>query len=686
MWLAACGVAMSVVVAEDFAFVHMTDTHFPHDPRAADLIAKARSAQDLNLTAYGVSGKAPAFVVVTGDITEFGVEGWGAYTNSVSNSPIPFYSQLGNHDNTWTSLRPQIRAAHGGVTYSFDYGGCHFIGVDSSIPQDPRPAIGREALLWIENDLAELPPETPLFLFLHHEPSGSQYASAYNCEQLIDLFAQRNLVLILAGHTHGSRAFKIGAVDGIVGGAGYGGSAGYNVIAIKQGEIFAAHERLNNTEASKALLEKQMPTNAPTEIVEIHSPAKGASLKSESDYTTRASIKGVKNSPVKAEVSIDGKPRGAATLQGNSAEFVLPSDLDAGAHAFRIVFEMPDGSRHSRSTHFYVKDDESGVLWRTFLDGSSRSTPTVAGGQLYVGANDGKLYCLSAEDGNRLWDYQTGGDVLTQPLVVEGDVVFGSGSGHVYKLSPDGQLLWKRNAGAPVYGIAAEDDKIYFGTGSGEVFCIGAEDGSVVWKRRVAGYSIETAPTVLDGAVYVGAWDKNVYALDYASGEVRWSRQGASSSTRSAARYYSPADCAPAVFNGHVYVPDRGFQMAIFNSDNGSIKSVNSKAVSVAVSPAGDWLCVKQSDGVTMLDMEGEIVWRSRVDLGTVPSAPAIGQDDVHVVSSAGVLTSLNGDDGNIYRGFRLAPGHWVLAAPTVADGVIYASAMDGSVTALRVR
>ena len=83
MWLAACGVAMSVVVAEDFAFVHMTDTHFPHDPRAADLIAKARSAQDLNLTAYGVSGKAPAFVVVTGDITEFGVEGWSAYTNSV---------------------------------------------------------------------------------------------------------------------------------------------------------------------------------------------------------------------------------------------------------------------------------------------------------------------------------------------------------------------------------------------------------------------------------------------------------------------------------------------------------------------------------------------------------------------------------------------------------------------------
>ena len=112
--------------------------------------------------------------------------------------------------------------------------------------------------------------------------------------------------------------------------------------------------------------------------------------------------------------------------------------------------------------------------------------------------------------------------------------------------------------------------------------------------------------------------------------------------------------------------------MAVFTADNGQLESVNSNAVSVAVSPDGDWLCIKQSDGVTRLDAEGEISWTSRVDLGTVPSAPAIGQDDVHVASSAGVLASLNGEDGKIYRRFRLTPGHWVLAAPSVADGVIY--------------
>lgn len=686
MWLAACGLAFSAAVAEDFAFLHITDTHFPHDPIAADLMAKAQNAQDLILAPYGVSEKAPAFAIVTGDITEFGIEGWAAYTNSLANSPIPFYGQLGNHDNTWTSLRPQISAAHGGVTFSFDFGGCHFIGVDSSIPQDPRPAIGREALLWIERDLKKFPPGTPLFLFLHHEPNGSQYASDYNCEQLMDLFARRNLALIMAGHTHGSRAFKIGSADGIVGGVGYGGSAGYNVIAVKQGKIYAAHEHLNNTEAGKAVIEKQIPTNAPREVVEILSPAEGASLKSAADFTIKGLLEGSEAAPVKAEVFIDGNLAGAATLRGNAAEFQLPDDLEAGAHALRVVFEMPNSAKHGRSTHFYVKDDESGVLWRTFLDGSSRSTPKVAGGQLYVGANDGKLYCLSADDGKRLWDFQTGGDVLTQPLVVEGDVVFGSGDGHVYKLTPDGELLWKRNAGAPVYGIAAEDDKIYFGTGSGDAFCMGSEDGSIVWKRRVAGYSIETAPALLDGMVCFGAWDRQVHALDSATGAERWSRQGASSSTRTAARYYSPADCAPAVIGGRVYSPDRGFRMAVFTADNGQLESVNSNAVSVAVSPDGDWLCIKQSDGVTRLDAEGEISWTSRVDLGTVPSAPAIGQDDVHVASSAGVLASLNGEDGKIYRRFRLTPGHWVLAAPSVADGVIYASGMDGSVTAMRTR
>ena len=129
-----------------------------------------------------------------------------------------------------------------------------------------------------------------------------------------------------------------------------------------------------------------------------------------------------------------------------------------------------------------------------------------------------------------------------------------------------------------------------------------------------------------------GAWGKHVHAPDSVTGAARLSRQGTSSSTRAAARYYSPADCTPAFIGGRVYSPDRGFRMAVFTADNGQLESVNSNAVSIAVSPDGDWFCIKQSDGVTRLDGEG----------------------------------------GKICRGFRLAPGHRVLAAPSVADGVIY--------------
>lgn len=66
MWLAACGVALSAAVAEDFAFLHITDTHFPHDPIAADLMVKAPNAQDLIHAPYGVSEKALAFAAVAG--------------------------------------------------------------------------------------------------------------------------------------------------------------------------------------------------------------------------------------------------------------------------------------------------------------------------------------------------------------------------------------------------------------------------------------------------------------------------------------------------------------------------------------------------------------------------------------------------------------------------------------------
>ena len=45
---------------------------------------------------------------------------------------------------------------------------------------------------------------------------------------------------------------------------------------------------------------------------------------------------------------------------------------------------------------------------------------------VFVGSGDNKVYCLSAADGSKIWDFATGGDVTSSPAVVDNVVHVGS--------------------------------------------------------------------------------------------------------------------------------------------------------------------------------------------------------------------------------------------------------------------
>ncbi|MCA9039044.1 MAG: PQQ-like beta-propeller repeat protein [Planctomycetaceae bacterium] len=47
-------------------------------------------------------------------------------------------------------------------------------------------------------------------------------------------------------------------------------------------------------------------------------------------------------------------------------------------------------------------------LWRFYTEGPVRLAPTVADGKVYVGADDGYVYCLNSADGKLIWKKQTG--------------------------------------------------------------------------------------------------------------------------------------------------------------------------------------------------------------------------------------------------------------------------------------
>jgi len=70
--------------------------------------------------------------------------------------------------------------------------------------------------------------------------------------------------------------------------------------------------------------------------------------------------------------------------------------------------------------------------WSHTTGGMITSSPVVAGGVVYVGSYDGKLYALDAMTGARKWNYTTGGLIDSSPAVADGVVYVGSDDDTVY--------------------------------------------------------------------------------------------------------------------------------------------------------------------------------------------------------------------------------------------------------------
>jgi len=135
-----------------------------------------------------------------------------------------------------------------------------------------------------------------------------------------------------------------------------------------------------------------------------------------------------------------------------------------------------------------------------------------AGGLVYFSSSaDDKVYCLNASTGEPRWSFFAGGPVRLAPSVFKGRVYVGSDDGWVYCLgSRDGVLIWKARAAPdsrqvigngrmisawPVRtGVLVEDGTAYFGAGlfpneGVYVWALNARDGSVRWKRKTNGLS-----------------------------------------------------------------------------------------------------------------------------------------------------------------------------------------------------
>ncbi len=372
---------------------------------------------------------------------------------------------------------------------------------------------------------------------------------------------------------------------------------------------------------------------------------------------------------------------------------------------------------------------------------SAWAQPTVVGGRLFVGSQNGTVYALDPKSGCVIWTFTAHGGVRASISIGGGRAYFSDQKGYAYALDAiTGKEVWSRKVddhplirltGSP----ALHDGRLYVPTSSyeeagksptyvcctfrGSIVALDAATGAVVWRTYTiaeaprllgkradgleswgpAGGAIWSAPTidVKRGVIYVGVGNtyagvatvpaaNAVAALDLKSGRLLWAKQVA----------------APDIFGcrvGEANCGERPGPDFDFGSSPSLTKLPNGRDVLVIGNKSGVGYAMDP-------DKQGEILWEYRAGkggaLGGIEWGSAVDGEHAYfpvadlVTPTPGGLhavTLATGERawftppqppkcGRQVRGCNGAQS----AAITVIPGVVFSGSMDGAIRAFAAR
>jgi polyvinyl alcohol dehydrogenase (cytochrome) len=290
-------------------------------------------------------------------------------------------------------------------------------------------------------------------------------------------------------------------------------------------------------------------------------------------------------------------------------------------------------------------------------DTQAAAQPTIVGGRVFVGSNEGTVYSLDASSGCVYWTYDAGGIVRTAISIVRSPkssrwiAYFGDYHAWAHAVDAEtGREIWKvhvddhpaaRIVGSPtyykgrlyvpvasaeeLYGMSAQYECCTF---RGNLNALDAETGKAIWKAYSVPdppkqYKTSSAGTKLYGPAGAGIWNSptidekrqrvyvgtgnsytgvdvptsdSVLAFDLKTGSLLWSQQA------------TPGDNWMTGCPKNPNCPDNPGEDTDFGSSS-ALRTVNGKQVLVATQKTG---VVYGFDP----DQRGKVLWKTRVGVG----------------------------------------------------------------------
>jgi 3',5'-cyclic AMP phosphodiesterase CpdA len=149
-----------------------------------------------------VNTAAPDVVVITGDVTDFGLTAeFAEVTQTLGHLDAPYMVVPGNHDSRHEGYK-KFEHFFSSRFFTREHNNYQFIGVDSSEPDLDDGHVGREQLKWMDTFLSET-----TIVFLHHHlipvpNTGRERNVLVDAGDVLHLLNRNNVPLVLSGHKH----------------------------------------------------------------------------------------------------------------------------------------------------------------------------------------------------------------------------------------------------------------------------------------------------------------------------------------------------------------------------------------------------------------------------------------------------------------------------------------------------
>ena len=589
-------------------FVHLSDIHVGSSTGADDL---RRTVADIN------RNDSLQFVIISGDITEFGADNELALAKQILDSlHKPWHIIPGNHDGNWSeSGANTFKKTFGSETFRFQAGKYVFLGTACGPNMHMGPGqIPRENIVWLDSTLQTINDSTPV-IFVNHYPQDDALNNWY---EAIDLLKKKNIQLILCGHGHSNHLLNFEGIPGIMGRSNLRAKdsvGGFNIVTIVHDSVF---------------YRERIPL-----------------------VTTRQPWVRIAIAKLPVERSTNRWPRPSYAVNDSFPQVTEKwvyhdkSDIGSGASTNgNLVF-----SSNSNGEIFALDFRNGKLVWKYATGGKVYAIPAVENGMVVAGSSDGYIYALSASSGKLKWKLATGKAVLAHPVIRQGIIYTGASDGHFRAIKlATGSLLWDFNgvAGFVIDRALIYNSHIYFGCWNNDFYCLELSTGVLRWKWNNGSSNrmfspAACFPVATGGRIFLVAPDRYMTVLNAETGEVIWRKQD------------------PAIRARESMGLSGDSSLVFVKTMEGSIHGISTTGTdmkSVWTSPLamGYEICptaIVEHHGVVLVPGQsgltvaisrnnGAVLWKHKLSNGLVTQLLPVGQHQLLVTTMDGKITLLN--------------------------------------------